>query len=197
MVKKIILITILIIFFIFPPLYPKSLIKGEKENLKDFYGFIFTYFNPQIERDSFFTYKVKGYEKKGIVLKNINSGKSFIYSSEGNFLYEGDINGAILIYFKEEKNPPPPNLSSLKDFHSSYIYFQDELKELSLTPFIDLEKDEIYLENENSKIFIGKENFKKRIQNVILLLKNNKLTGILDASFDDIIVIKGNKEWKI
>ncbi len=193
MVKKIILIIIFIIFLIFPPVYPKFLIKGEKDNLKDFHSFIFTYFNPQIERDSFFTYKIKGYEKKGIVLKNINSGKSFIYSSEGNFLYEGDIKGAILIYFKEEKNPPP-KLFSLKNYHSSYIYFQDELKEFSLIPFIDLEKDEIYFENENLKIFIGRENFKTRIHNVILLLKNYKLTGILDASFDNIVVIRDNKK---
>lgn len=196
MVKKLILISILIIFLIFPPIYPKFLIKGDKEILKDFYGFVFTYFNSQIERDSIFTYKVKGYEKKGIVLKNINIGKSYIYSSDGNFLYEGEIKGAILIYFNEDETPPN-HLESLKNFHSTYLYFQDELNKLSLTPFVNIKKDEIYLKNENLTIFIGKENFRKRIQNVLLLLKNEKLSGIIDATFDNIVLIKGLKKWKI
>ncbi|MCX8095595.1 MAG: hypothetical protein N3D74_05365 [Caldisericia bacterium] len=191
MVKKIILIIILIIFLIFPPIIPKSLIKGDKSYLKQ--PFIFTYFNKNLKRESFFIYKIEGYEKRGVVLKNESSQKSYIFSSEGDFLSEGEINGGILIYFKENKEPKK-HYNSIKNFHSSYIFFQDTLKNLNLIPYIDLEKDEIYLENEYLLVKIGRLNFKERIRNLVTLLNKEKINGIIDASFDKIIIIKGVKK---
>lgn len=196
MVKKFILITLLIIFLIFPPIYPKSLIKGDTSNIKSYFGFVFTYFNRNLQREGFFTYKVKGYEKRGIVLKSDTLQKSYIFSSEGKLLSEGEINGAITIYFKSDKEPKK-HYDSLKNFHSSYIFFQDALKDFNLIPYLDIEKDEIFLENDSILIKIGKENFKKRIKNVIFLLKKEKITGIVDASFDSVILFKGSKKWKI
>lgn len=196
MVKKIILITLLIIFLIFPPIYPKSLIKGDTSNIKSYFGFVFTYFNENLQREGFFTYKVKGYEKRGIVLKNETLQKSYIFSSDGDFLSEGEINGAIIIYFKSDREPKK-HYDSLKNFHLSYILFQDALKDFNLTPYLDLEKDEIFLEGDLILIKIGKENYKERIKNVISLLKKEKVSGTIDASFDKIILYKGSKKWKI
>lgn len=196
MVKKLILITLLIIFLIFPPIYPISLIKGDTSNIKSYFGFVFTYFNRNLQREGFFTYKVKGYEKRGIVLKSDTLQKSYIFSSEGKLLSEGEINGAITLYFKGDKEPKK-HYDSLKNFHSSYILFQDALKDFNLTPYLDLEKDEIILEGESILIKIGRENYKERIKNVFSLLKKEKISGTIDASFDKIILYKGSKKWKI
>lgn len=193
MVKKLILITLLIIFLIFPPICPISLIKGDTSNIKSYFGFVFTYFNRNLQREGFFTYKVKGYEKRGIVLKSDTLQKSYIFSSEGKFLSEGEINGAITLYFKGDKEPKK-HYDSLKNFHSSYILFQDALKDFNLTPYLDLEKDEIILEGESILIKIGRENYKKRIKNVFSLLKKEKISGTIDASFDKIILHKGSKK---
>lgn len=196
MVKKLILVSILIILIIFPPIFPKSLIEGENNNLKSYFGFVFTYFNKDLQRESIFKYKVKGFEKRGVVLKNETLGKSFIFSSDGKLLSMGEINGAITLYFKEEKEPKK-YYESIKNFHSHFIYLQDILKDFNLKPYLDLEKDEIYFENEEILIKLGRENYKERIKNVINLLKHEKLTGTIDATFDKIILHKGSKKWKI
>lgn len=193
MVKKLILITLLIILLIFPPIYPISLIKGDTSNIKSYFGFVFTYFNRNLQREGFFTYKVKGYEKRGFVLKSDTLQKSYIFSSEGKLLSEGEINGTITLYFKGDKEPKK-HYDSIKNFHSSYILFQDALKDFNLTPYLDLEKDEIILEGESILIKIGRENYKERIKNVFSLLKKEKISGTIDASFDKIILYKGSKK---
>lgn len=88
MVKKIIIILFLILLILFPPIFPKNLIKGENKNIKDYFGFVITYFNKDIERTSIWAYEVKGYNLNGIILKNINSEKSYIFSKEGELIKE-------------------------------------------------------------------------------------------------------------
>jgi len=196
MVKRILLIIILIIFILFPPIFPKFLIKGEKEVLKSYFGFVFTYFNKNLERDSFYTFKVKGYEKRGIVLKNEIINKSYIFSSDGKLLSEGDINGAIVVYFKGN-NEPKNSYESLKNFYSSFVSFQDFLKKFNFKPYLDLDNGNIYLENDKTFINLGDKNFSERVKNIEILLDKNEINGILDASFDKIILLRGEKKWKI
>ncbi|MGB9749937.1 MAG: hypothetical protein ACPLWB_03735 [Caldisericia bacterium] len=189
MVKKIIIILILILIIFFPPIFPKNLIKGENKKIKDFYGFVFTYFNNNIERTSIWSYKVKEYNLKGIIIKNINSQKSYIFSKEGELIKEGEVSGFPIIYFKEDnlKN----SYESIKNYFISYINIYETIKELNLTPFLDAENDLIYLENEKLKVILGKENFVKRVDNLKTLLKKEEITGLLDASFDNIIIYRG------
>ncbi|HOK18185.1 MAG TPA: hypothetical protein P5272_04360 [Caldisericia bacterium] len=189
MVKKIIIILFLILLILFPPIFPKNLIKGENKNIKDYFGFVITYFNKDIERTSIWAYEVKGYNLNGIILKNINSEKSYIFSKEGELIKEGEVSGLPVIYFKEEsvKN----NYESIKNYFLSYINIYETIKELNLTPFLDSENDSVYLENEKLKVILGKENFSKRVDNLKTLLSKEDLTGLLDASYDNIIIYRG------
>lgn len=193
MVKKIIIIIILILIILFPPIFPKNLIKGENKKIKDFYGFVFTYFNKDIERTSIWGYKIKEYNLKGIVLKNTNTGKSYIFSKDGELIKEGEVSGFPIIYFKEEKIKD--KYESIKNYFLSYLSIYETLKELNLTPYLDSENDFIYLENEKLKVILGKENFSKRVGNLKTLLSKEEITGNLDASFDNIIIYRG-KWWK-
>lgn len=193
MVKKVIIILFLILIILFPPIFPKKLIKGENNNLKDHFGFVFTYFNNKIERTSIFCFKIKEYNLKGIVLKKINTNKAYIFSKVGELIKEGEVNGFPVIYFKEENLKD--KYESIKSYFLSYIDIYETLKELNLTPFLDTEKDICYLENEKLKILLGNKNFSKRVDNLKALLSKEEISGILDASFDNIIIYKG-KWWK-
>jgi len=41
------------------------------------------------------------------------------------------------------------------------------------------------------KVILGKENFSKRVDNLKTLLSKEDLTGLLDASYDNIIIYRG------
>lgn len=193
MVKKILILIFLILIIIFPPVYPKKFIKGDTNKIDDFYGFVFTYFNNEIERESIFKYRVKEFNLKGVILKNLNSSKSYIFDKNGKFVKEGEVSGFPLIFCKGDsiKN----YYESIKNYFLSYINIYEILKELNLTPYLDCEKDEIYLENEKLKVNLGRENFTKRVENLKLLLQKEDISGTLDASYDNIIIIKG-KWWR-
>lgn len=195
MVKRV-LFFLLCFMILFPPMIPEFLIKGEKTYIKSYFGFVITYFNKEIKRDGLFSYRAVSYEKRGIVLKNENSQLSYIFSSDGYFLSKGEISGAIVVYFKEDESPEK-YYESLKNFHSSYIFLQDSLKKFNLKPFLDLKKDLIYLENEKMYVVLGKENFKERFNNLLCLLKNENISGYLDASYDKIVILREKGKWKI
>lgn len=189
MVKKVIIILFLILIILFPPIFPKNLIKGENKNLKDYFGFVFTYFNNKIERDSIFSFKIKEYNLKGIVLKNINTNKAYIFSKEGELIKEGEVAGFPVIYFKEENLKD--KYESIKSYFLSYINIYQTLKDLNLVPFIDSKNDICYLENEKLKVLLGDKNFSQRVDNLKALLSKEEISGILDASFDNIIIYRG------
>lgn len=193
MVKKVIIILFLILIVFFPPIFPKNLIKGENNNLKDYFGFIFTYFNNKIERTSIFSFTIKEYNLKGIVLKNINTNKAYIFSKEGELIKEGEVAGFPVIYFKEENLKD--KYESIKSYFLSYINIYQTLKDLNLVPFLDSENDICYLENEKLKVLLGDKNFSLRVDNLKALLSKEEISGILDASFDNIIIYRG-KWWK-
>ncbi|HPB34693.1 MAG TPA: hypothetical protein PLW61_08030, partial [Caldisericia bacterium] len=79
----------------------------------------------------------------------------------------------------------------IKNYFLSYINIYETIKELNLTPFLDSENDSVYLENEKLKVILGKENFSKRVDNLKALLIKEDLTGLLDASYDNIIIYRG------
>lgn len=189
MVKKVIIILFLILIVLFPPIFPKNLIKGENKNLKDYFGFVLTYFNNKIERTSIFSFKIKEYNLKGIVLKNINTNKAYIFSKEGELIKEGDVAGFPVIYFKEENLKD--KYESIKSYFLSYINIYQTLKDLNLVPFLDSEKDIFYLENEKLKVLLGNKNLSQRVDNLKALLSKEEISGILDASFDNIIIYRG------
>lgn len=187
--KKVIIILFLILIILFPPIFPKNLIKGDSKNLKDYFGFVFMYFNNKIERTSIFNYTIKEYNLKGVVLKNINTNKAYIFSKEGELIKEGEVNGFPIIYFKEENIKD--KYESIKEYFFSYINIYQPLKELNLTPFLDNENDLCYLENEKLNVLLGNKNFSVRIDNLVALLSKEEISGILDASFDNIIIYRG------
>lgn len=190
MVKKFLIILIIAFLLIFPPIIPKKFIQGENYKLKDYFGFVITYFNKDIEKVSIWNYKVKEYSLNGINLKNLDKGLSFIVSKKGDVIKEGEVIGFPVVYFKEDILKRD-NYESLKNLFQSYISIYEILKELNLKIYLDSDRDEIYLENEKVKLFLGKENFQKRVENFKILIMKENLTGTFDATYDNIIIYKG------
>lgn len=133
--------------------------------------------------------EIKKPSNQGIPFVNLKlKDRSVLFDRNGNLMKYEEVLGLPLI--KTEGKGLLNHYDSIKYLALIFPSIQDTLKDKHLNLILDLDTGNLLLEGKNFKATIGKENTKKRIMNVITVVEKEKIEGIIDASFDSMVVVK-------